>query len=49
MPVESEYTLENVAATPLTADKINVTFRSSTIGEFGCFFVPLYLKQCEGH
>ena len=34
MAFGSEYTLENVEATPIAADKIDATFRASTIGEY---------------
>jgi hypothetical protein len=34
MVFESEYNLEDVPATPVASDKIDGTFRSSTIGEF---------------
>ena len=34
MSLESEYKLEDVSATGVAADKIDATFRSSTIGEF---------------
>jgi hypothetical protein len=33
MTFESDYNLDNVAATPVAADKIDETFRSSSIGE----------------
>ncbi len=45
MPFESEYKLENVAATPVPADKIDATFRSSTIGQFHLLLL-LFLRQC---
>jgi hypothetical protein len=34
MAFESEYKLEDVAATPVASDKIDETFRSSSIGEW---------------
>jgi hypothetical protein len=34
MSFESEYKLEDVSATRVAADKLDATFRSSTIGEF---------------
>lgn len=37
MTFESDYKTENVAATPVAADKIDGTFRSSTIGEYKVF------------
>jgi hypothetical protein len=45
MPFESEYKLEDVAATPVPADKIDATFRSSTIGQFHLLLL-LFLRQC---
>lgn len=36
MSFESEYKLESVAATRVDADKIDATFKSSTIGKFFC-------------
>lgn len=45
MPFESEYKLEDVAATPVPADKIDATFRSSTIGQFHLPLL-LFLRQC---
>jgi hypothetical protein len=45
MSFESEYKLDNVAATPVAADKIEATFRSSTIGQFYSFVAPLCLSQ----
>jgi hypothetical protein len=48
MPFESEYKLESVTATPVTADKINTTFRSSTIGEFSFFFFCLCVLEMLG-
>ena len=45
MSFESEYKLDNVAeVTPVAADKIDATFRSSTIGQFYSFVTPLYVK-----
>jgi hypothetical protein len=38
MSFESEYKLDNVAATPVPADEIDATFRSSTIGQYTFFF-----------
>ena len=43
MSFESEYKLDNVAV-PVAADKIDATFRSSTIGQFYSFVTPLYVK-----
>lgn len=34
MSSETEYKLENVAVTVIESDKIDATFRSSTIGEY---------------
>jgi hypothetical protein len=34
MSFESEYKVDHVRATRVAADKIDATFRSSTIGEF---------------
>ena len=34
MAFESEYKLEDVAATPVASDEIDGTFRSSSIGEY---------------
>lgn len=47
MPFESEYKLEDVAATPVPADKIDATFRSSTIGQFHLLLL-LFLRQYGG-
>jgi len=38
MSFESEYKLEDVPATRVAVDKIDETFRSSTIGEWVFFF-----------
>jgi hypothetical protein len=45
MPFESEYKLEDVAATRVPADKIDATFRSSTIGQFHLLLLSS-LRQC---
>jgi hypothetical protein len=45
MSFESEYKLDNVAATPVAADKIDATFRSSTIGQLYSFVTPLYVSE----
>jgi hypothetical protein len=45
MSFESEYKLDDVAATPVAADKIDATFRSSTIGQFYSFVTPLYVSE----
>jgi hypothetical protein len=39
MSVESEYKLENVAATSVPSDQIDATFKSSTIGEWISFIL----------
>jgi hypothetical protein len=48
MSVESEYKLEDVAAIPVNPAKIDVTFRSSTIGECGFFFLYVYVSELPG-
>ena len=44
---ETEYKLENVAATRVPADKIDGTFRSSSIGEFKSWIIMLYPRQFQ--
>ena len=49
MTFETEYKTDNVAVEPVAADKIDGTFRSSTIGEYNDFFcfVLLHRKAFE--
>jgi len=49
MSAESEYKLENVAATSVAADKIDATFRSSTIGEYKASRVSRFRVSCTGN
>lgn len=48
MSFESEYKLEKVAATPVAADEIDATFRSSTIGQLILMVARVSLRQCGG-
>jgi hypothetical protein len=48
MSFESEYKLEKVAATPVAADKIDATFRSSTIGESSFLFRAFVSQEMRG-
>lgn len=48
MAFESEYKTDDVAATPVAADKIDGTFRSSTIGEYKLCFVFTLCSECTG-
>lgn len=43
----AEYKLENVAATSIASDKIDETFRSTSIGEFQLW--PLFLQSPTPH
>lgn len=45
MPFESEYKIEDVPATPVASDKIDGTFRSSSIGECGSHALDLPLGE----
>jgi hypothetical protein len=49
MSAESKYKLENVAATSIAADKIDATFRSSTIGEYKAFRVSRFGVSWTGN
>jgi hypothetical protein len=48
MSAESEYKLENVAAKSVAADKIDATFRSSTIGEYKAFAFRFSVSHARG-
>jgi len=45
MTFETEYKTDNVAVEPVAADKIDGTFRSSTIGEYNAFFYFVLLQR----
>lgn len=48
MTLETEYKLEHVPATPVAADAIDRTFRSTTIGEFRVFSLDVEIVHCVG-